>query len=193
MICDYLIYQQIIGCNLCSFTIIYEKVTSNCCPKILDISLIKIMKCIHLKQKMNRTFYCKTRKEVISISECNYCKFKEYKKYKRLQAKTEYKYKPKKGKCGRYYNNVSIMPPSKQYFTKKTKGCEKHHIFGGVANRPKSEQYGLFVWMTEEQHRHYTEHPLENQKLKKTAQAAFMHHYNKSTEEFIDIFGRSWT
>lgn len=142
--------------------------------------------CIHLKQKMNRNIYCKKSKKLITLKDCSNCPYKEFK------IKNKYKYRPKKGKCSRYYNNVSIMPPSKQYFTKKTKGCEKHHIFGGVANRPKSEQYGLFVWMTEEQHRHYTEHPLENQKLKKTAQAAFMYHYNKSKKEFRTIFGKNW-
>ena len=69
---------------------------------------------------------------------------------------------------------------------------EKHHIFGGVANRPKSEQYGLFIWLTPEQHKYLHDHPSEMLKLKKIAQATFMHRYNKSVEEFIDIFGKKW-
>lgn len=148
--------------------------------------------CINLKQKMNRTFYCKIKKTIIEFKACNGCPFKAYKSYKHLQAKSEYKYKPKRGKCGRYYNDLSIMPPSTLYFTKKTKYCEKHHIFGGVAYRPKSEQYGLFIWLTKEQHRYLHDHPLEMIKLKKIAQATFMEYYNKSIDEFINIFGRNW-
>ncbi|MBO5138938.1 MAG: hypothetical protein J6B89_04830 [Bacilli bacterium] len=125
------------------------------------------MNCIYLKQKMNRTLYCKKQNKTINICNCSYCPFKEYKQYKKLQAKSEYKYRPKKGKCNRYYNDISIMPKSVLYSPVKVKGYEKHHIFGGVANRPKSEKYGLFVWLSEKQHRYLTEHPLENLKLKK--------------------------
>lgn len=31
-------------------------------------------------------------------------------------------------------------------------GLEKHHIFGGVANRKLSERYGLWVWLCHECH-----------------------------------------
>ena len=194
-----LIYNGFIYDNLRLFITIYEKVTSNCCPKILDISLVKIMKCKYFKTRTKsinkkRTVYnyCSLLKQEVPLSCYQEFDQKEYKQYKRLQAKSEYRYKPKKGKCSRYYNDVSIMPPSTLYFTKKTKGCEKHHIFGGVANRPKSEEYGLFVWMTEEQHRYYTEHPLENQKLKKIAQDAFIKHYCTSIDTFIDIFKKNF-
>lgn len=136
--------------------------------------------------------YCTLLKKEVSFSCYQECDKKEYKQYKQLQAKTKYKYKPKKGKCSRYYNDISIMPKSNLYSTVKIKGWEKHHIFGNVANRPKSEEYGLFVWMNEEQHRYYTEHPLENKKLKETAQIVFMEYYNKTEDEFRDIFGKSY-
>lgn len=150
------------------------------------------MNCINLKQKMNKTLYCKIKNTTINFKACSNCPFKEYKNYKQLQAKSEYKYKAKKGKCGRYYNDMSIMPPSTLYFNKKTKDCEKHHIFGNVANRPKSEAYGLFVWLTPEQHKYLHDHPLEMMRLKKIAQATFVNHYNKTIDEFIDIFGKSY-
>ena len=144
--------------------------------------------CINLKQKLNRTLYCKKKKKIININECSSCEFKEYKD----QSYPKSYYKPKKGKCGRYYNDISIMPESKLYFTHRVKGCEKHHIFGGVANRPKSEEYGLFVWLTEEQHSYLHSHPLEMVKLKKLAQSAFIKKYKKAKEEFIIIFGRNY-
>lgn len=150
------------------------------------------MNCLYLKQKMNRTLFCKKINKQITFKDCNNCKYKEYKNYRQLQTKSEYKYKPKKGKCNRYYNDVSIMPKSPLYSVVKIKGCQKHHIFGSVANRPKSEKNGLFVWLTPEQHRYLHEHPLEMIHLKKTAQTVFMDHYNKTVNEFIDIFGRNY-
>lgn len=136
--------------------------------------------------------YCRLHRKEITAFCCRECDKKEYKEYKPLQAKSEYKYRPKKGKCGRYYNEVSIMPHSTLYFNKKTRGCEKHHIFGGVANRPKSEEYGLFVWLTPDQHKYLHDHPLVMVKLKKIAQATFMNKYNKSTDKFKEIFGKNW-
>lgn len=136
--------------------------------------------------------YCTLLRKEVPFSCYQECDKKEYKQYKQLHPKKEYKYKPKKGKCNRYYNEVSIMPKSPLYSTTKIKGLEKHHIFGGTSNRPKSEQYGLFVWLSEEQHKYLTDHPLENLKLKKIAQATFMNHYNKTTNEFIEIFGKNW-
>lgn len=136
--------------------------------------------------------YCTLKKSIIKYDNCKNCINKEYKQYKQLQAKQEYKYKPPKGKSYRYYNDISIMPKSVLYSTIKVKGFQKHHIFGGRANRPKSEKYGLFVWLSEEQHRYLTDHPLENLKLKKIAQATFMKYYNKTKDEFREIFGRNY-
>lgn len=149
------------------------------------------MNCKNLKQKLNRTLYCNKLNKQINIKECSNCIYKEFKEkeYNTLISKAEYKYKPKKGKCNRYYNDISIMPKSSLYLNVKVKGLEKHHIFGGVANRPKSEEYGLFIWLTKEQHQYLHAHPLEMIKIKKIAQATFMKHYNKSVEEFISIFG----
>lgn len=142
--------------------------------------------CINLKQKLNRTIYCKKLKKQITFKECGNCPYKEFKLVK------EYKYRPLKGKCSNYYNDVSIMPPSTLYSTKKVKGTQKHHIFGGVANRPKSEKYGLFIWLTLKQHDYLHKHPKEMLGIKKEAQKSFMKHYSKSIGEFIEIFGRSW-
>lgn len=160
--------------------------------------------CIYLKQKMNRTLYCKKQNKQIAFKDCTNCPYKEYKMqqcnlknnkkqiYSSLRAKSEYKYRPKKGKFSNYYNDVSIMPPSTLYSTKKVKGCQKHHVFGGVANRPKSEKCGLFIWLTLKQHDYLHKHPKEMLGIKKEAQKSFMEYYDKTVEEFIEIFGKSW-
>ena len=153
---------------------------------------------------MNRTLFCKKQNKQITFKDCSNCPYKEYKMqqcnlknnktqiYSGLRVKSKYKYRPSKGKCSNYYNDVSIMPPSTLYFAKKTKGCQKHHIFGGVANRPKSEKYGLFIWLTLKQHDYLHKHPKEMLGIKKEAQKSFMKYYDKTIEEFIEIFGRSW-
>ena len=153
--------------------------------------------CINLKQKMNKTLYCKKLKKQITFKDCSNCPYKEYKSpvangLSKLKTDKKYKYRPKKGKCNNYYNDASIMPPSTLYSTKKVKGTEKHHIFGGVANRPKSEKYGLFIWLTLKQHDYLHAHPKEMIGIKKEAQKSFMKYYDKNVEEFIEIFGKSW-
>ena len=35
--------------------------------------------CINLKQKLDRTLYCKKKKKTMKISQCSNCKYKEYK------------------------------------------------------------------------------------------------------------------
>lgn len=154
------------------------------------------MNCINLKQKVNKTLYCKKLNKQITFKDCNNCPAKEYKipfiDGKQKNKPVKYKYRPKKGKCSNYYNDKSIMPPSTLYFTKKIKGTQKHHAFGGVANRPKSEKYGLFIWLTPEQHDYLHNHPKEMLSIKKEAQMSFMKYYNKTVDEFIEVFGRSW-
>ena len=38
------------------------------------------------------------------------------------------------------------------YFCGKLTGLEKHHVFGGVANRPISEREGLWVYLCKSCH-----------------------------------------
>lgn len=78
----------------------------------------------------------------------------------------------------------SIMQSEKAcYFCGKTTGLEKHHVFGGVANRPISEKYGLWLYLCHEDHvgvegAQYNKE--KNLKLKQEAQRAFQNYYGKS-------------
>jgi hypothetical protein len=38
------------------------------------------------------------------------------------------------------------------FFCGRVTGLERHHVLGGVANRPLSEKYGLWVWLCHEHH-----------------------------------------
>lgn len=72
---------------------------------------------------------------------------------------------------------------------------EEHHIFGG-SNRSLSEKYGLKVKLC---HCCHNEPPLgvhHNKasmlQLKQIGQAKFMEYYNKTEDEFRQIFGRNY-
>lgn len=66
------------------------------------------------------------------------------------------------------------------YICGKLTDLECHHIFGGVANRPISEKYGLKVWLCHEHHTgaHGAQYDKEmNRTLKQDAQMAFEKQY----------------
>lgn len=74
-----------------------------------------------------------------------------------------------------------------------TLDLERHHVFGGVANRPLSEKYGLTVWLcayhhrgTEGVHSSYE----ANRNLKRLAQTAFeaLH----SHDEWMEVFRKNY-
>lgn len=68
------------------------------------------------------------------------------------------------------------------YLCGKVIGLEKHHIFAGVANRPISENYGMWVYLCQSCHtgRNGAQYNREkNLKLKRDAQKAFQDIYGK--------------
>lgn len=70
---------------------------------------------------------------------------------------------------------------------------ERHHVLGGVANRPLSEKYGLWVWLC---HQHHTGpegaqyNKAVNQGLKRLAQIAFEARH--SHNEWMDVFKKNY-
>lgn len=82
------------------------------------------------------------------------------------------------------------------YVCGTTTWLEEHHIFEGTANRKLSEKYGLKIYLC---HRHHTEVPdgihfdkWLRDRTKQEAQKIFMEHYDKTTEDFIKIFGKNY-
>lgn len=72
---------------------------------------------------------------------------------------------------------------------------EEHHIFGG-ANRKKSEQYGLKVYLCHCCHNeppngvHHNKANMDA--LRAEAQGKAMEYYGWEVEDFIKIFGRNY-
>lgn len=80
------------------------------------------------------------------------------------------------------------------YFCGRTYGLEKHHIFGGVANRRISERAGLWVWLCGQTCHRGTEgaqyDPWKNKLLKMDAQQAFERTHTRS--EWMKLIGKNY-
>ena len=140
--------------------------------------------CLHLKQKLNRTLYCKKLKKEIKISECSNCKYKEYSiKSNSTKLKTRSK---KQARLER--NRFSILTNDLDHCVMcRAKKEHLHEIFFG-RNRANSIKYGLVIPLC-------SLHHIEIHKNKEwqdywhiVAQKRFMEYYHKSINEFIVIF-----
>lgn len=74
---------------------------------------------------------------------------------------------------------------------------ERHHIFGGVANRPLSEKYGLVVYLCGERCHRNGEYSVHRNKevmqyLHKYGQRKCMEEQGWTTEEFVSVFGKNY-
>ena len=71
---------------------------------------------------------------------------------------------------------------------------EEHHVFGGVANRPLSERYGLKVYLCQGHHRCSSEAVHMNAQvaadLKKDAQLKFEETFPNVS--FVEVFGKNY-
>ena len=87
------------------------------------------------------------------------------------------------------------MPESELYSTERFAGSHKHHVFG-ASNRKKSEELGLYVYLTPEMH-NMSDYGVHFNKafdleLKQIAQKTAMATYGWSIDEFIKEFGRNY-
>ena len=88
----------------------------------------------------------------------------------------------------------SIIQDRKEcYFCGKLTNLERHHVFGGVANRPISEKYGLTVWLCHNCHTgqdgaQYDK--MKNLRLKQDAQFAFERNHTRS--EWMKLIGKNY-
>lgn len=91
----------------------------------------------------------------------------------------------------------SILQNEKECFIcKGTYALDLHHVIYGTANRQKSDDYGLTVWLCRHHHTgkegvHRTPNKGYDLKLKQYAQKKFEETYG-DREFFIKEFGRSY-
>ena len=88
----------------------------------------------------------------------------------------------------------SIMQKDRAcYFCGRLDGLEKHHVFGGVANRPISEKYGLTVYLCHEHHTGTDGAQYDKEKnllLKQDAQRAFEMDYPRDL--WMRLIGKNY-
>ena len=88
----------------------------------------------------------------------------------------------------------SIMQKDRAcYFCGRLDGLEKHHVFGGVANRPISEKYGLTVYLCHEHHTGTDGAQYDKEKnllLKQDAQRAFEMLYSRYL--WMELIGKNY-
>ena len=79
------------------------------------------------------------------------------------------------------------------YFCGRTTGLEKHHVFGGVANRPISEREGLWVYLCKPCHTGTEGAQYNKEKnllLKQDAQRCFEKH--KPLRECMELIKKNY-
>lgn len=149
------------------------------------------MYCKDLKQKLSRKLYCNKLKKEIKISDCSNCKSKEYKTHtcSKVKPKTQKPIKMRSNKQSKLERNrFSILTNDLDHcIICNSKKDHLHEICFG-RNRFNSIKYGLVIPLC-------STHHIEMHKNKEwqnywhvVAQRKFMKYYNKSIEEFIEIF-----
>lgn len=158
--------------------------------------------CIHLKQKLNRTIYCKVKNKEIRLSECSCCEYKEYKSNgnqkektlqkhcKQLQRTNKMKVKSNKlAKLERDRFSLFTDDNSKCMICGSTYKLTWHEIFSG-RNRQNSMKYGLCLRMCLACHQGKQEDKEFNDLYHQKGQALFEETYPDLN--FIEIFGRGY-
>ena len=147
------------------------------------------MNCKHFRIRHKNKkiiFYCNLLKREITNKECCTCLLKEFKEYKLLKAKIK-----KENNRSIFKDNfqVEINGKTIKCYVTKIKGYEKHHFIGGK-NRNNSDKYGLFAWISKDDHRYLTTHPIDNLTLQRIAELELLKIMSK--QEFISIFGEDY-
>ena len=93
-----------------------------------------------------------------------------------------------------------IMPPSNkpgmEWFNYRMPGTHRHEVFGGVANRPKSIEDGLVIFLTPEMHNmsnkgiHFNKEFSEY--AKKIAEKRWCEYYGKTKQQFLKRYGKNY-
>lgn len=89
-----------------------------------------------------------------------------------------------------------IMPENPYYDTVRTDRTVRHEVFFGSANRQKSIEYGLVVFLTPEMHNMSNKGVHFNREfdlyLQRIGQERAMDYYDWTVDDFRKVFGKNW-
>lgn len=93
-------------------------------------------------------------------------------------------------------NEFCIMKPDVRWSTQRFAGSHRHEIFYGTANRKKSIEDGLVIFLRPEDHNMGDNGIHKNREFdlyaKRKAQLRWMEFYGKTVEQFRERYGKSW-
>lgn len=145
-----------------------------------------MIKCIYLKQKIDRTIYCKKQNKSITFRECSSCEFKEFKRIKQSSINVK--------------KNKNIAKLERDRFSILTNDLTKciicgnkkehlHEVFPG-RNRSNSMKYGCVIPLCANHHREIHNNTELATYYKVLAQQRFMEIY--TCLNFVEIFKRNY-
>lgn len=146
---------------------------------------IMVKNCINLKQKLDRTLFCKKKNKLIKISECNTCKYKEYNV-------SHNNIKPKKSKkiTKLERNRFSILTNDLDHcIICGTKKDNLHEVFFG-SNRSNSMKYGLVIPLCVNHHLEMHKNKEWQDYWHRKGQLAFIEYYHDL--DFLEIFKKNY-
>lgn len=142
------------------------------------------MNCINLKQKLDRTLYCKHKNCIIKLSECNGCPYKEFKDKKPTIKKRTYKLA--KAEKERYSLFTDDLDHCIMCGLKKD---NLHEVIFG-SNRLNSIKYGLVIPVCYKHHLECHKNSELQLVWKVKAQIEFEKTYPELN--FVKVFGKNY-
>lgn len=144
------------------------------------------MNCIYLKQKLDRSIYCKKQNKTITIRECSGCEYKEFNSVQKSLVRKS--------------KNKDITKLERNRFSILTNDLDKciicgnkknhlHEVFPG-RNRSNSMKYGCVIPLCAKHHREIHENIELSTYYKILAQQRFIEVYPYLS--FIEIFKRNY-
>ena len=73
-----------------------------------------------------------------------------------------------------------------------TPGTDLHHMLHGTSRRKLADEDGLTVYLCRQHHAALHDKGLYDLVLQQEAQQAWMDHYNKTVNDFIERYGKSY-
>lgn len=146
--------------------------------------------CINLKQKMNRTLYCKKLKKKITFKDCSNCPYKEYKQnYTDLRVKSIKKKSYKLAKKEKERFSIIYPDLTKCCYCGSKRNVAKNEVYEG-AYRQRSMKMGMIAPFCTKCHNRFHNDIMFNLHYKVLFENEFLKTHE--LEEFIKIFGQDY-
>lgn len=146
------------------------------------------MNCKYLlkrQEKYKYYFYCKYFNIKVNLKKCSECKNKEYKDYKTIKIKTNKLKKLENNRFSILTDNLNIC------YVCGAKKQDLHEIYSGK-NRKISMQWGCVIPFCRVCHNDWDVNKELSETIKIECQKKFMKYYNKTKDEFRQIFGKNY-